>query len=240
MQRPLSSPLGALHPLCLIHAGRRAQVWAVATDDGAQLALKRASLAQAHSTTALHARLTHPAVVPLLAHWADDAHAYQLTPLYAASAHDHPPPLERAAAWAARIAEALVVLHDQGWAHCDLWPGNVLIDAQGQPALADFDRATPFGQRAGAASPLYTAPEALLDAPVTPARDVYALGVIFCEWLAGAHPWAALPAPQAIRRQFEAPLPPIDPRCDDLIAAMTHKDAAQRPAARAVLSRLKN
>lgn len=242
MQRPFPSPLGELHPLRLIHAGRRSEVWAVASDDGAQLALKRVPSTQANpAAAALHTRLTHPAVVPLLAHWADDAHAYQLMPLYAASAHDHPPPLEWAAAWVACIARALHALHMQGWAHCDLWPGNVLIDAQSQPALADFDRATPFGQQAGPTVPLYAAPEAFFQrAPAAPARDVYALGVILHQWLGGQHPYAHLPAPHAIRRMAEAPLPPLHTGCDDLIAAMTHPQPDQRPSVQAVVSRLKN
>jgi serine/threonine protein kinase len=242
MLHPLRSPLGWLHPLGLIYDGSQAQVWAVARDDGAQAALKRQPRARvSRATLEVHARLAHPAIVPLLAHWTDDDHTYGLMPLYAANAHQQPPSLGRAAAWLAQLTEALLALHAAGWAHCDVWPGNVLIDADGQPALADFDRATPFGQCAGAASPLYASPERLLmNAPVKEACDVYSLGVIFHQWLAGRHPYAHLPAAQAIRHVVEAALPPVDPRYDDLIAAMTHKSIHERPNLREVLSRLKN
>ncbi len=240
--QPLRSPLGWLHPLILIHTGSQSQVWAVALEEEAQAALKRLPLAHANPAVfALHARLAHPAVVPLWAHWSDDVYAYQLTPLFASNAHQQPPRPDQAAAWAARLAEGLAALHAHGWAHCDLWPGNVLIDAQGQPVIADFDCAAPFGQRAGTLSPLYAAPEVLsCNATAHPARDIYALGVMLHQWLAGRHPFAHLPAPRAIRCVFEQPLPPVHPRWDALIAAMTHKQPEQRPSACAALSRLKN
>lgn len=242
MRQPLRSPLGWLHPLSLIHIGSQSQVWAVALEDGAQAALKRLPLAHANpAAAALHARLAHPAIVPLWAHWSDDAHAYQLTPLFESNAHRQPPRPDQAVAWAARLAEGLAALHAHGWAHCDLWPGNVLIDAQGQPIIADLHRAMPFDQQTEPASPLYAAPEVLFHrAPAHPARDVYALGVMLHQWLAGQHPFAHLPAPRAIRCVFEQPLPPAHPRWDALIAVMTHKQPEQRPSVCDALSRLKN
>lgn len=225
----------------LLHAGVRSQVWRVSTDDGRRFALKRWARFDWNPTTAdLHSRLSHPAIVPLLAHWTDDQHAYQLMPLYAADAQQQPPSPERAPAWITRMAQGLLVLHARGWAHNDLWPGNVLVDAVGNPILTDFDCATPFGERTLAASPLYAAPEALRNAPAAAAQDVYALGVIFHEWLAGQHPYARLPVPQVVRWVFEKPLPPIDPRWNEIIAAMTHKDPAQRISLEVVLSTLKN
>ncbi len=238
----LRSPVGWLHPLGLIYNSSQAQVWVVARDDGAQAALKRQPRARINrATLELHARLAHAAIVPLLAYWMDEDYAYCLMPRYAANAHEQPPTPERAAAWLARLTEALLTLHATGWAHGDLWPGNVLIDVDGQPALTDLDHATPFGQRAGRASPLYASPERFfMNAPMKEACEVYSLGVIFHEWLAGQHPFAHLPAPQVIRHVFEFALPPVDPRYDDLIAAMTHKSFNQRPTLQDLLSRLKN
>lgn len=118
MRQPLRSPLGWLHPLSLIHIGSQSQVWAVALEDGAQAALKRLPLAHANpAAAALHARLAHPAIVPLWAHWSDDAHAYQLTPLFESNAHRQPPRLIRP--WRGRRAWR------RGWRRCTRTVGHI-------------------------------------------------------------------------------------------------------------------
>ena len=115
----------------------------------------------------------------------------------------------RASAWiAARLAEGLEHAHSRGLLHRDLKPSNILIAADGTPMLLDFNLAadcvTPGeGDRAMVGGTLpYMAPEHLdafnptgTTAPeaVDERSDVYALGLILFEMVAGQHPFPEPP-----------------------------------------------
>src|SRR5262249_25943925 len=95
---------------------------------------------------------------------------------------------------AARIAGALGYLHAKGISHRDLKPSNILLQPDGAPRLLDFNlSADTFLPKAQVGGTLpYMAPEQLeaLDhgdpAVLTPQVDIFALGVILYEWLAGS------------------------------------------------------
>jgi serine/threonine protein kinase/Flp pilus assembly protein TadD len=116
----------------------------------------------------------------------------------------------RASAWiAARLAEGLEHAHSRGLLHRDLKPANILIAADGTPMLLDFNLAADAlepaeGDRAMVGGTLpYMAPEHL-DAfnphgstppeAVDERSDIYALGLILFEMIAGEHPFPE-PAP---------------------------------------------
>lgn len=124
----------------------------------------------------------------------------------------------------ARLAEALAHAHDKGVLHRDIKPANILVNRYGRPPLADFNMASDARDDGGAFGGTvgYMAPEHLdaLD-PAHPAgpdvvdrrSDVYALGLVLFELLAGRRPWDApaggyraadLPA-LAARRRAGAP-----------------------------------
>jgi serine/threonine-protein kinase len=100
----------------------------------------------------------------------------------------------------AQVCEALAVAHRQGIAHRDIKPGNVLVDARGQPRLIDFGIAKVLDSasvemelpetRLGHSlmTPEYASPEQIAGRPVTTATDVYSMGVLLYELLTGSRP----------------------------------------------------
>ena len=115
-------------------------------------------------------------------------------------------PIDTAVAIATRLAEALDYAHRRGVIHRDIKPGNILLQ-DGQPLLADFgialavtagggDRLTHTGLSVG--TPNYMSPEqATGERTVGPPSDVFALGCVLHEMLAGEPPFAAA-TPQAV------------------------------------------
>ncbi len=111
---------------------------------------------------------------------------------------------ERQAAQLLRtIAEAVDYAHSLGVLHLDLKPANVLIDAEGQPKIADFGLARRLESEHDtlanehiAGTPSYMAPEqaSVGKAPLTRATDVWGLGAILYELLCGQPPFEAADA----------------------------------------------
>jgi serine/threonine protein kinase len=99
----------------------------------------------------------------------------------------------------AAVAEAVQFAHERGVIHRDIKPANVLVARDGRPRLLDFgiskllDREEAAGlatTRHGAhpLTPAYASPEQLAGESATPASDIYSLGVLLYELLAGARP----------------------------------------------------
>ena len=130
---------------------------------------------------------------------------------------------------ALEICEGLRLIHEQGIIHRDLKSGNIMVCNQKgsrRTVLMDFGLAhdfsiassaqdataapAPFQTVAGAVlgTPAYMAPEQFEGRPVSPATDIYALGIILYELVTGIHPYSAdTPIAAAIRRAKQ-PKPP--------------------------------
>lgn len=89
------------------------------------------------------------------------------------------------------VAIGLMHLHNKGILHCDLKPGNVLLDSDQKPRLADFGQSRLSSEQAPALGTLfYMAPEqANLDAVPDARWDVFALGCLMYCMLTGAPPY---------------------------------------------------
>lgn len=146
---------------------------------------------------------------------------------------------ERVATIGAQLADALGHVHAAGIVHRDLKPGNVLLSADGRAQLTDFGlarimsaaiRHTTTGATVG--TPAYLAPEQVRGDEITPAVDVYALGLVLIEALTGACPYQGVPVEAALARLTTPPVIPGDlPRpWHVLLRAMTALDPADRPS----------
>jgi serine/threonine-protein kinase PpkA len=152
-----------------------------------------------------------------------------------------------------QVARALEAIHAMGIVHRDLKPENIMLRPDGTVALADFGVAksmlqtehipltqTRHGDVVG--TPYYLSPEQASGHQVTPATDMYSLGVMFYEMLTGIRPFRADSLDQLLAHHLTAPTPrlPMDleglqPVLDRLMAK---KPEDRYPTARALLDDL--
>ena len=139
-----------------------------------------------------------------------------------------PLPAAAAARIAGELADALAFAHRNGVVHRDVKPGNVLITASGQVKLTDFGIAanqfdanqglTQTGSVMGTAT--YFSPEQAQGHPVDGRSDVYSLGVVLYEMLAGVPPFTGeSPVAVAMKHVREVP-PPMRTRVPDVPAQL--------------------
>ena len=149
-----------------------------------------------------------------------------------------PIPWERAWALLQPLFEAVGYAHDQGVVHRDLKPDNVLVTPDGRPHVIDFGIAKDrdaSGTRTGTGMGTveYMAPEQYTDAKAVDRRaDIYSLGMILYEMLAGRLPWEST-APQfeileqKARRQLMSPSAFCADISPEIVAALAHALAAE-------------
>src|SRR5919109_1284896 len=154
----------------------------------------------------LIARLEHPHIVPLYDYWREPDGAYLVMrylrggSLRQALAHGPLSP-DRAVTVVDQIALALAAAHRQGVIHRDVKPANILFDEEGNAYLSDFgiakDLAAARGTSTDRSTPsrfaYYISPEEARGDPPTHLGDVYSLGLVMYELLAGRHPFAETP-----------------------------------------------
>src|SRR5215831_7086459 len=148
-----------------------------------------------------------------------------------------------------QMARAIAAAHADGITHRDVKPENIMVRDDGYVKVLDFGlarlspvhdgdadaaatRLTEFGLVMGTVK--YMSPEQARGQTVGPPTDIYSLGMVFYELIAGCYPFSSDTAVgylHAITLQTPAPLAGIPKTLDALITRMLDKDAARRPAA---------
>ncbi|HEX2771010.1 MAG TPA: serine/threonine-protein kinase [Micromonosporaceae bacterium] len=152
---------------------------------------------------------------------------------------DGPMAWREAVVTAAEVAAALAAAHARGVVHRDVTPGNIMLTPSGAKVVdfgisavaGEVDRGCD-GKLLG--TPAYLAPERIDEGRVTPASDVYALGLLLYRSLTGRLPWDAPTTTQMLRAHLYAeplPVPPV-PGLPAEVAQLCERCLAKDPAAR--------
>lgn len=254
--------LGRLTLVRQLGAGRHCQVWeAVDTSSGERVAIKVVVPEMARDAgqrsllrheRAVAAALDHPAIIRIgsfseaggLPHLVMELFPHaNLKRQIVAGVDAIAPRLHRIVT---QVAWALDHMHGRGWVHRDVKPDNVLAAADGDAKLIDFaiaarrpgalGRLWP-GKRPVQGTPSYISPEQIRGLPADPRSDIYSLGCMLFELLAGMPPYSAATAEELLNKHLSATPPAVESfnrnattSVSRLIRQMLAKRPTDRPA----------
>jgi predicted Ser/Thr protein kinase len=151
-------------------------------------------------------------------------------------------PVRYALEVAVAVADGLAFAHEHGLVHRDVKPQNVLLSREDEIKVTDFGIARSLDRDRGltqtgtvVGTGEYLAPEQARGEPVSPATDVYALGVVLWELLAGEVPFAGESFVAVALRHVREPVPSLRERRPDVpprLAAAVERALAKEPARR--------
>jgi len=145
-------------------------------------------------------QLKHPNIVPFYGLYQDQSATFLLEAFIPGSSlqqilrENHKLPVKEVLAYMKGLCAALGYAHSLNIVHCDVKPGNVMVDHKGGIYLTDFGIARFVGATTTttmgvAGTPAYMAPEQIVGRGIGPATDIYALGVVLYEILTGQKPF---------------------------------------------------
>ena len=185
------------------------------------------------------ARLVHPNIVPVFEVGSIGEVHYYSMPLIEgetleARLQRQPPVGSEMLAILVKVCEAVDYAHRLGLLHLDLKPANILIDARGEPLVADFGLARHMDAdgcvhaQEVSGTPAFMAPEQILieQYRLTAATDIYALGALLYRCIAGVSPHGEGSAADLIRRALAGQirrLRELSPSVDRDLAAVCEK-----------------
>jgi serine/threonine protein kinase/tetratricopeptide (TPR) repeat protein len=195
------------------------------------------------------ANLHHPHILPLYDSGERDGFLFYVMPFVEGEslrdrvAREKQLPVPEALRLALEVADALSYAHSRGVIHRDIKPANILLES-GHAVVADFgiaraldaaggDRLTETGLAVG--TPAYMSPEQAAGADVDARSDLYSLGCVLYEMLAGQPPFIGPTAESVVRQHLVAYAPPITqlrPAVPPEITALLARALAKTPADR--------
>jgi TolB-like protein/predicted Ser/Thr protein kinase len=155
-----------------------------------------------------------------------------------------PMSIRQAAELIAKVARIVHYAHEHGILHRDIKPGNILLDAKGEPLLTDFGLARLVETESTVTrtmdvlgTPSYMAPEQAVgnNAAVSSATDVYGLGAVFYQLLTGHPPFAGGTTYETIKLLLDTePRPPrlLNPKIDRELSTICLKCLEKDPKRR--------
>jgi TolB-like protein/cytochrome c-type biogenesis protein CcmH/NrfG/predicted Ser/Thr protein kinase len=203
------------------------------------------------------ASLNHPCIVPIYEVGERDGACYFSMGLVEggqldAVAKREPIPIRHAAELIAKLARTVSYAHEHGILHRDIKPGNILLDAQGEPHLTDFGLARLIETESTVTrtlevlgTPSYMAPEQAVgnNARVSSATDIYGLGAVLYQLLTGHPPFAGGTTYETVRlvldtepRQPRLLNPKIDRDLSTICLRCLEKDPQRRYASALALA----
>jgi len=151
--------------------------------------------------------------------------------------------VEQAVDFGRQLASAMAYAHSQGVVHRDLKPENVLVTSDGKLVVTDFGVAFMAGARrltwrwfsTALGTPDYMSPEQIQGKRGDARTDVYAIGVMLYEMLAGRVPWEGDNALSVMSQHINAPVPPlhelnsaVPPPIDGIVRKCLRKNPDER------------
>lgn len=193
------------------------------------------------------ARMTHPSILAVHDVGIDSERAYMVCEWVEGGSlgdllkNGSRLPFERAIRVLTAILEGLEAAHLAGVVHRDLKPANIFLNAMGAPKIGDFGIARAQGLASGmtlghiSGTPAYMSPEQCRGQAAVPPSDLYSMGVILYEMLAGRRPFRGPDLPDFLYQHTNQPAPRLaevwpeaPPTLEAVVERALRKDPAER------------